>query len=163
MARSAIGLIETEGLIGLIEAADVAAKAAEVQLLGFERIGGGLVSLRLSGDVASVQTAIAAAAAAARRLGQVISYHVIPGPHEDLVSLLEGSDPPVPLAEPASAPAAHTPARSIPTLAELEALPVTRLRQLARQYPDFALKGRAISRAGKAELLAAFQQLLSTQ
>ncbi|MBI2504272.1 MAG: BMC domain-containing protein [Candidatus Latescibacteria bacterium] len=153
MARSAIGLIETEGLVGLIEAADVAAKTADVQLLGFERIGGGLVSLRLSGDVASVQTAVQAGAAAAQRLGQVISFHVIPGPHEDLVSLLEGSNPP-----PAAAPVA---VEATPSLAELEAMPVTRLRQLARQCPDLSLKGRAISRAGKAELLAAFQQLKS--
>lgn len=152
MARAAIGLIETEGLVGLIEAADVAAKTADVQLLGFERIGGGLVSLRLSGDVASVQTAIQAAAAAAQRLGQVISFHVIPGPHEDLVALLEGNNPPLPAAAPAAAEAT-------PSLAELETLPVTRLRQLARQLPGLALKGRAISRAGKAELLAAFQQL----
>jgi ethanolamine utilization protein EutM len=151
MTRSAIGLIETEGLVGLIEAADVAAKTADVQLLGFERIGGGLVSLRLSGDVASVQTAIQAAAAAAQRLGQVISFHVIPGPHEDLVSILEGHGaPPAPVA--AAAPAAT------PSSAELETLPVTKLRQLARQFPGFPLKGRAISRAGKAELLAAFQQ-----
>ena len=157
MARAAIGLIETEGLVGLIEAADVAAKAADVQLLGFECIGGGLVSLRLSGDVASVQTAIRAAAAAAQRLGQVISFHVIPGPHEDLVSLLEGNHtPPMPAAAPAAVEAT-------PSLAELEAMPVTRLRQLARQFPDLALKGRAISRAGKAELLAAFQQLRDTK
>ncbi len=156
MARSAIGLIETEGLVGLIEAADVAAKTADVQLLGFERIGGGLVSLRLSGDVASVQTAIRAAAAAAQRLGQVISFHVIPGPHEDLISLLEGNDSPSPPAATPHAPAAAT---GLPGPAELETMPVTRLRQLARQYPDFALKGRAVSRAGKAELLAAFQQL----
>lgn len=152
MTRAAIGLIETEGLVGLIEAADVAAKTADVQLLGFERIGGGLVSLRLSGDVASVQTAIQAAAVAAQRLGQVISFHVIPGPHEDLVALLEGNNPPPPAAAPAAADAT-------PSLAELEAMPVTRLRQLARQFPDLALKGRAISRAGKAELLAAFQHL----
>ncbi|MBM3278220.1 MAG: BMC domain-containing protein [Candidatus Handelsmanbacteria bacterium] len=154
MARAAIGLIETEGLVGLIEAADVAAKTADVQLSGFERIGGGLVSLRLSGDVASVQTAIRAAAEAAQRLGQVISYHVIPGPHEDLVALVEGnSPPPSPVA--AISPAAATTL----SLAELESLPVARLRQRARQYPDFSLKGRAISRAGKAELLAAFEQL----
>lgn len=163
MARAAIGLIETEGLVGLIEAADVAAKAAEVQLLGFERIGGGLVSLRLSGDVASVQTAIEAAAAAARRLGQVISYHVIPGPHADLVSLLDGDGAQAPPAAPVAAPAPIDPLPKVPSLAELSALPVPRLRQLARQYPDFALKGRAISRAGKAELLAAFQQLLAHQ
>jgi len=154
MARAAIGLIETEGLVGLIEAADVAAKTADVQLWGFERIGGGLVSLRLSGDVASVQTAVRAAAEAAQRLGQVISYHVIPGPHEDLVALVEGNSPP-PSPVVAIPPAAGT----TPSLAELAALPVPRLRQLARQYPDFALKGRAISRAGKAELLAAFEQL----
>ena len=61
MAQSAIGLIETQGLVGVIEAADTAAKAADVRLLGIERIGGGLVSLRFSGDVASVNAAVQAA------------------------------------------------------------------------------------------------------
>lgn len=149
MARAAIGLIETEGLVGLIEAADVAAKTADVQLLGFARIGGGLVSLRLRGDVASVQTAVQAGAAAAQRLGQVISCHVIPGPHAELVTLLaQAGDSRTSLPDPAPQPA----------LQDLEALPVTRLRQLARQIPDLPLRGRQISRASKAELITALQR-----
>ena len=127
MAKSAIGFIETRGLIGVIEAADVAAKAAHVQLMGFEEIGGGLVSIRFSGDVASVQTAVQAGAEAARRVSEVISHHVIPGPHADLVSLLQDSDAPV-----------QNPRTERPSLEELQAQPVAQLRQLVRQTPSCA-------------------------
>ncbi|MEC7842378.1 MAG: BMC domain-containing protein, partial [Candidatus Latescibacterota bacterium] len=87
MAQSAIGLIETQGLVGVIEAADTAAKAADVQLLGIERIGGGLVSLRLCGDVASVQAAVQAAAEAVSRVSELVSAHVIPQPHVDVAMM----------------------------------------------------------------------------
>ena len=76
----ALGLIETRGLVGVLEAADTAAKAADVQLMGIERIGGGLVSLRLSGDVAAVQAAVRAGSAAAKPVGELSSSHVIPAP-----------------------------------------------------------------------------------
>ena len=147
MAKSAIGFIETRGLIGVIEAADVAAKAAHVQLMGFEEIGGGLVSIRFSGDVASVQTAVQAGAEAARRVSEVISHHVIPGPHADLVSLLQDSDAPV-----------QNPRTERPSLEELQAQPVAQLRQLVRQTPGGRLKGRQISHANKETLIAELQR-----
>ena len=147
MAQSAIGFIETRGLVGVIEAADAAAKAANVQLMGFEKIGGGLVSIRFYGDVASVQAAIEAGAEAARQVSEVISCHVIPAPHVDLAALLEE---PV---TPESAPAAGD-----PSLEELQALSVAQLRRLVRQAPGSRLKGRQISRADKITLIAELQR-----
>jgi microcompartment protein CcmL/EutN len=147
MAGSAVGLIETRGLVGVIEAADTAAKAADVQLLGFERIGGGFVSLRFRGDTASVQTAVAAAREAASRVSELISAHVIPSPQIDVDRLVG----------PRHAPAA---AAADPPLAppDLEALPVTRLRQLARQTAGVSLQGRQISRANKQQLMDALHE-----
>lgn len=154
MSQAAIGLIETRGLVGLIEAADAATKAAGVELLGFEQVGGGLVSIRFSGDVASVQTAVQAGVEAARQLSEVISHHVIPAPHADLVDLLEISNSPVSdsfFARPADPIA-------LPSLAELENLPVAQLRQLVRQTPGASLKGRQVSRANKRTLIAELRQ-----
>lgn len=145
MRELAIGLIETRGLVGAIEAADTAAKSAQVQLLGFERVGGGLVSVRFRGDTASVQTAVRAASDAARRVAEVVSAHVIPAPGIDVESLL-GPHPSAP--EPAAAPQ------------DLAALPVARLRQLARKTPGLSLKGRLISRATKEQLLEALRPAL---
>ena len=81
MAQTAIGLIETRGLVGAVEAADAAAKAGYVDLLGFEQIGGGLVSVRFRGDVAAVQVAVRAAVDAATRISEVISHNVIAAPY----------------------------------------------------------------------------------
>lgn len=88
MARQALGIIETQGLIGLIEAADVALKTADVSLVGYEKIEGGLVSVTLRGDVASIKAATDAGAAAANRVGQLIAVHVIPAPHGDVEEIL---------------------------------------------------------------------------
>ena len=88
MARQALGIIETRGLIGLIEAADVALKTADVQLVGYEKIEGGLVSVTMRGDVASVKAATDAGAAAANRVGELISVHVIPAPHSEVEDLM---------------------------------------------------------------------------
>jgi ethanolamine utilization protein EutM len=88
--QSAIGLIETRGLIGAIEAADAMVKAANVSLLGEERIGGGYVTIIIEGDVGAVKAATDAGAAAAKRVGEVISVHVIPRPHEELDKVLPG-------------------------------------------------------------------------
>jgi ethanolamine utilization protein EutM len=88
--QSAIGLIETKGLIGSIEAADAMVKAANVSLLGEERIGGGYVTVIIEGDVGAVKAATDAGAAAAKRVGELISVHVIPRPHEELDKILPG-------------------------------------------------------------------------
>ena len=87
--KNAIGLIETRGLVGAIEAADTMVKAANVKLLGKELIGGGLVTVLVEGDVGAVKAAIDSGAAAAKRVGELISVHVIPRPHEDVDNMLK--------------------------------------------------------------------------
>ena len=83
----ALGMIETRGLVGAIEAADAMVKAANVQLLGKEQIGGGYVTVMVRGDVGAVKAATDAGAAAAQRVGDLVSVHVIPRPHADVESL----------------------------------------------------------------------------
>ncbi|WP_243439849.1 ethanolamine utilization microcompartment protein EutM [Fundidesulfovibrio soli] len=80
----ALGMIETKGMTALIEAADAMTKAARVELVGYERIGGGLVTALVRGDVAACKAATDAGAAAAQRVGEVVAVHVIPRPHGDL-------------------------------------------------------------------------------
>jgi len=86
--KQALGLIETRGLLPAIEAADAALKAANVSLSKMEKVGGGLVTLMLRGDVAAVKAATDAGAAAARRVGELVSVHVIPRPHANLEDVL---------------------------------------------------------------------------
>ncbi|MCY4187850.1 MAG: BMC domain-containing protein [Bryobacterales bacterium] len=80
----ALGLIETRGFVSLVESADAAVKAANVTLVGWEKIGSGYVTVLMRGDVAAVKAATDAGAAAARRVGELISVHVIPRPHANL-------------------------------------------------------------------------------
>ena len=84
----ALGMIETKGLVALIEASDAMLKAANVQLIGWQKIGSGLVTNFVVGDVAAVKAAVDAGAAAAGRVGEVIGVQVIPRPHEDLGSVM---------------------------------------------------------------------------
>ena len=84
----ALGMIETRGLVGAIEAADAMVKAANVVLVGSERVGSGLVTVMVRGDVGAVKAATDAGAQAAKRVGEVVSVHVIPRPHTDTDSLL---------------------------------------------------------------------------
>lgn len=80
----ALGMIETKGLVALIEAADAMVKAARVQLVGYQQIGAGMVTALIRGDVAACKAATDAGAAAAQSLGEVVSVHVIPRPHDDI-------------------------------------------------------------------------------
>ena len=84
----ALGLIETKGFVGMVEAADAMVKAARVELVGYERIGGGLVTAGVRGDVAAVKAATEAGARAAERVGDVVSVHVIPRPHVNIDEVL---------------------------------------------------------------------------
>ncbi|OQA20685.1 MAG: Major carboxysome shell protein 1A [Actinobacteria bacterium ADurb.Bin346] len=86
--EKAIGLIETKGLVAMIEAADQMLKAAEVHLIGRERIGGGYTTVVVQGEVAAVKAAVDAGAAAAKRVGDLFAAHVIPRPHEELEKVL---------------------------------------------------------------------------
>ena len=83
-----LGLVETRGLIAMIEAADAMVKAANVKVVGWEKVGSGYVTVIVRGDVASVRAATDAGAAAARRVGELVSVHVIPRPHASLESAL---------------------------------------------------------------------------
>ncbi|MCA9028821.1 MAG: BMC domain-containing protein [Planctomycetaceae bacterium] len=84
----ALGMIETKGLVCMIEAADAALKAANVQLTGWDKVGSGLVTIFMVGDVAAVKAAVDAGASAASKIGEVVSVQVIPRPHEELTSIL---------------------------------------------------------------------------
>ncbi|MEX2461906.1 MAG: ethanolamine utilization microcompartment protein EutM [Paenibacillaceae bacterium] len=85
---AALGMIETKGLIGSIEAADAMVKAANVRLVGKVHVGGGLVTVMVRGDVGAVKAATDAGAAAAQKVGELVSVHVIPRPHSDIEFIL---------------------------------------------------------------------------
>ncbi len=147
-SQEALGLVETRGLVGALEAADAGVKAADVRLLGTERADAGLVAVKFLGDVAAVKAAVDAAAAAAQRVGQLVAVHVIARPHEDIGPVAEddeGSDAPL--------------TRDRISDAQLEELKVVELRSLARRVDNFPIKGRDVARAGRDELLAAFRAL----
>lgn len=88
MSSNALGMIETKGLVGAVEAADAMVKAANVTLIGRSQVGGGLVTVMVRGDVGAVKAAVDAGAAAARNVGELISVHVIPRPHSEVESIL---------------------------------------------------------------------------
>ncbi|MCD7955947.1 MAG: BMC domain-containing protein [Lachnospiraceae bacterium] len=88
MAKEALGMIETRGLTAAIEAADAMTKSAEVTLIGTEKIGSGLVTVMVRGDVGAVKAAVESGQTAASRLGELVAAHVIPRPHEDVEKIL---------------------------------------------------------------------------
>ena len=88
MAQEALGMVETRGLVAAVEAADAMLKAANVELVGTEKIGSGLVSVMVRGDVGAVKAAVEAGNASASRLGEIIATHVIPRPHNDVEKIL---------------------------------------------------------------------------
>jgi microcompartment protein CcmL/EutN len=156
MPEYALGLIETRGLVGSIEAADVMLKTASVTLLGTEYVKEGLVTVQIIGDVAAVKVAVEAGAQAAGRVGTLVSAHVIPRPSEEVEPLLKTRPAP---AEWAGKAPAETPE---PTLApvetdeyalQLQAMTVHQLRSLARGAKGLAIAGREISKANKEQLI----------
>ncbi|MBN1234128.1 MAG: BMC domain-containing protein [Candidatus Coatesbacteria bacterium] len=92
MPLDALGMVETKGLVGAIEAADAMVKAANVILLGREQVGGGYVTVMVRGDVGAVKAATEAGAAAAERVGELVSVHIIPRPHPEVERII----PPIP-------------------------------------------------------------------
>jgi len=146
--EQALGLIETRGLVGAIEAADAGVKAAPVKLLGTERTDPALVTVLFSGDVAAVKAAVDAGAAAAEKVGELIAVHVIPRPYPGLE--LMSDDPEAAALGPAPDGGGDVP---------LSEMKVVDLRHRARQMSDFPLKGRELSIANREELLAHFRAL----
>jgi ethanolamine utilization protein EutM len=86
--KEALGMIETKGLVGAVEAADAMVKSARVTLIGKERIGGGLVTVMVRGDVGAVKAAVEAGSIAAKKVGQLVSVHIIPRPDEQVEGIL---------------------------------------------------------------------------
>ncbi len=220
MADRALGMVETRGLIASIEAADAMVKAAKVQLIGKEKITAGLVTVLVVGETAAVKSAVDAGAAAAQRVGQLVSTHIIPRPDDqidDLVvgkkqittkeekqekitpdrepgkriqakpqksdeiketepELVEDKEPEYKtssstidrLKEEALGGISSTKRKSKPkpekisgvSMAELEVMNVHQLRRYARDFENFPIKGREISRANRGELLDFFKTLL---
>lgn len=211
----ALGMIETRGLLAAIESADVMLKAADVKLLEKVLVGGGLVTVTVTGDVAAVKSSIDAAAAAVSRLGQelLVSQHVIPRPHVELGETIVS---PVPLAELKDEPESEPELENVPEPEEQEieeiqeevqteivelqekeetaepeeaveasemhradmdrlvaekgvdkaveiisGCKVVKLRNLAREYEDFGIAGREISKANKTVLLDEFRKYYS--
>jgi microcompartment protein CcmL/EutN len=146
----ALGLIETRGLVGAIEATDAGLKAADVRLLGTEKADAGLVTVKFVGEVAAVKAAVDAGAAAAERVGHLIAAHVIPRPHPEMTIAIADSDD--------SAPTVPMEGGRI-DMPTLENARVVDLRAMARRLDNFPIKGRDVARAGRDELLAAFRTL----
>ena len=92
--KDALGFIETRGWVSMVEAIDAMTKTAEVEFLGWQQVGGGLVTGMVRGDVASVQAAVSVGTQAAERLGEVIAAHVIPRPHPGMLAILPFQDIP---------------------------------------------------------------------
>ena len=133
----ALGMIETKGLVAAIEAADAMVKAANVKLLDKVLVGGGLVTVLISGDVGAVKAATDAGVAAAERIGELISIHVIPRPHMELSGILP-----------------HLKSEALDVeISELEKMTVVNLRHFVRQIEGIGISGKDISKANKETLL----------
>ncbi|RYD03723.1 hypothetical protein N752_18415 [Desulforamulus aquiferis] len=144
MRHQALGMIETRGMVGAVEAADAMVKAADVAMLGQELVGADLVTVFIRGDVGAVKAAADAGAAAAKIVGELVAVHVIPRPHEDIEVLLP------------TAPFVEETIIAITSFTEesLQALTVEDLRLAARKIENIAIQGRQISRANKEQLIA---------
>jgi len=177
VAFIALGLVETRGLVGSVEAADAMVKAAKVTLIGKETIGGGYTTVLVRGEVGAVKAATDAGAAAAKKVGELVSVHVIPRPHDQVETLLPGLEPPPSPPPGGIGPGAFAPPRgpeggsgipsaaaepeSLPAVEKLESLSVAELRRVARRVPGFPYAGRRISAMGRDDLLRELTKALS--
>jgi microcompartment protein CcmL/EutN len=146
-------LIETRGLIGAIEAGDAGVKAAPVELAAAEYAKAALVTVCFRGDVAAVKAAVDAGAAAADRVGELVSVHVIARPHEDLDLFAGDGGDPVGVE-----PAAETQPTSVDQ-SSLLSMKVVELRRAARNVDNFPLRGRILAKANRDEILDGFRSL----
>jgi len=143
---TALGLVETRGLVAAIEAADAMAKAAAVTLVPYEQTVAALITVQVVGEVAAVQAAVDAGKRAAERVGEVVAVHVIPRP-DDAVQIMQFGN--TETAEPSESPE---------TEAAYTDMTVRELRAYARAVEGLPIQGREIARANKAQLLEALRQ-----
>ncbi len=145
MEEKALGLIETRGLVGAIEAADAMVKAADVKLLGAENTIAALITVKVIGEVGAVKAAVDAGAAAVERIGELVAAHVIPRPHASTEEIVYDE---VSL-HPSSSPV---------TMEQISRMPVRQMRKVARDLKSFPIQGREISKANRDLLLAGFEE-----
>ena len=143
MDNISLGLIETLGLIGAVEAADAACKEANVKLVGYDLATGGLVTIKLIGELAAMQAAVEAGARRASKVGKLISAHIIARPYDDTIKVFK-------LAAEEELETEETPEKAKD---ELSAKTVRELREIARRLDNISLTGREISRARKSVLI----------
>ncbi len=165
MLEYALGMVETRGLIASIEAADVMVKTANVKVIGTEYIKNGMVTVKIVGEVAAVKAAVDAASAAAARIGELVTSHVIPRPVQDIEMIINNPVPKSSAVAPTAAkkPKAHpaAPAAPLPEpgdesgdyLTRLQGMTVHELRTIARNTGGLGIAGREISRANKDQLI----------
>jgi len=160
MLEYALGMVETRGLVGSIEAADVMVKTANVHILGMEYIKNGFVTVKIIGEVAAVKAAVDAAGAAAARVGQVITTHVIPRPASDVESILKNIQVPAKKEEPKPKKEESPDQQALFASTDLdeyrrqlEAMTVPQLRTVARNEGGLSIAGREISKANKEQLV----------
>ncbi len=164
MLEYALGMIETRGLVGSIEAADVMVKTANVHILDHEYIKNGWVTVKVIGEVAAVKAAVDAASAAAARVGHLITSHVIPRPAEEIENIIKKLPPTKPAVgqvsekkkaepQPAANDLFSASADDVEYRAQLDAMTVPQLRTLARGTGGLAIAGREISKANKEQLI----------
>lgn len=165
MLEYALGMVETRGLVGSIEAADVMVKTANVHILDSEYIKNGFVTVKCIGEVAAVKAAVDAAAAAAQRVGHLIATHVIPRPAEEIEPIFRKTaaktkDAPVQVERRAVPRAPETLDLFVASAdddeykSQLEEMTVRQLRTLAREVGGLGIAGRQISKANKKQLIA---------
>ena len=143
---TALGLVETKGLVAGIEACDAMLKAARVRLVGMEQTIPALITIKVEGETAAVRSSVDAGAAAAARVGAVVSSHVIPRPADEVRAVFLDAPSPGLTAPP-------IPGTTRTDTTDYGAMTVRELRELARERDDFPLQGREISRATKGQLV----------
>ncbi len=166
MDEKALGLVETKGLVGAIEAADAMLKTAAVQLIGIENTIAALLTVKVVGETGAVKAAVDAGASAAEKVGELISVHVIPRPHDDTESIIYNQSDDINSGGSAAnltGDVASTKGRGPHELVyfdieTVKAMPVRQLRSLARDVAGFPIQGREISRANKEILVEKFQE-----
>jgi len=154
MYRNALGLIETKGMVGAVEAADAMIKSAFVGLLGKEYVGDGYMTVVCRGDVGSVKAAVDAGAIAARRVGELVSVHLIPKPDSQVDRILPDME--TVWIPPWSSGKGQK-------KVDPDSMTVAELRRYARGLPGIEMQGREISRAGKKELVEAIKKVINVQ
>ena len=168
----ALGLIEVRGMVPAVEALDSALKAANVNRLDVVKVGGGLVSVLIEGDVGAVRAAVDAAQAAAEKIGTVISTHVIPRPAEDVTQMITPNPDPQPIIseqlednhdETAEAEQKKGKLAYIPDIEEMKAMTVDKLRALARKLEITNMTRKEIRFANKTELIAKICEFLEKE